>query len=194
MTLNVRVYIDPGKTSRNTSGSVFYQGGGVPSDGVRRPYVCSNGQDLVLSGVPFRCAIPDEDVALVSARTQFYGSTALAAPAYVPLSGVGTFYHGKSVVIITTNDSPNGWNLSMESPSVTEFNATLDALRNGEITPDGKEQTVLQLLTAELASVKQKLEDYKEGVEAGLVKIEGMWWYKVIKFCLNAKSFPYPGR
>ena len=109
----------------------------------RRDYLEDGSQDLLFCGAPFRCGIPDADVCLVTLRTYFYGTTAFAPPAYILTLGVGNFHHGETIVSIMSNAEENGRNLSIESPSVAKLNATLAALRSGDIKREGRGRTML---------------------------------------------------
>ncbi len=155
-------------------------------------YVSDSEQWSIFDGIPFRSLLPEDIVDRVSLFYTFPrdGSTNCAS-----VIGIGTFHFGESIIIIKRN-LEGGWNITIESPSVSKFNETISAIRSGEITQEGKDRTVLELLTDDLHHAKLCIKNVQALLEESYIEyLKSTRWYKTIgQFFGKLKKYFPPRR
>jgi hypothetical protein len=167
MSLSIRVYIN------EKAVAPFYKNRAITCDDLGRYYVQSGNNPLILNGGLFQCGIANEHVDLVTAQGYFHGSKAQKAPERITCGGTGTFRFKTSTVIIARNDSPNGWNIFIESPSLIEFNNVLVALRNGQLRPNGQERPVLEIFQQRLKETEAREAYFRKVYEDVCLRLTG---------------------
>ena len=120
-------------------------------------YIDDCEQQSMFDGIPFRSLVPEDIVDRVSILYNFPRDGATPC---VSVIGTGTFHFDESIIIIKRT-MEGGGNMVIESPSVEKFNEVISAIRSGEITQQGKERTVLELVSAELHHAKFCLKETK---------------------------------